>query len=387
MDPAQFLRILFSGTAAALVLAGCAANVGTLDSEPPKRSFVIPRAEQLILPRGSRRYDCGPEALAAIFAYHGHPQSVDEIAAEIYHPRLQQTLHVWLLNFLKTTPFRGVQRCGTLATLRDSIERGHPAIVMVRIADQVNHYYVVFGLSDEERSILMKDYDNQVRAIPLDAFLRIWEPTDFFQLDLAPHSDHYATALELERLKKFEQALPFYRKAIETDGRDPRAWLGLGNCLFYARQPEEALKAYRKGFEIDPQDPELANNLAWVLLSLNRDLPMALDVATRSTSVLDRVFQALQEASASAPEAARRLPRARRNLARALGTLGLALEKNGKLREAIDAYRRSFDLFEPVYKENRTTRLEDLIRCARALNDEEMVRTWEKRLQEEKSKP
>jgi tetratricopeptide (TPR) repeat protein len=54
---------------------------------------------------------------------------------------------------------------------------------------------------------------------------------------------------------QYQEALRFYREAVERHPRDADAWNGLGGCYAGLERPEEALAAFTKSVELRPDDP------------------------------------------------------------------------------------------------------------------------------------
>ncbi len=72
-------------------------------------------------------------------------------------------------------------------------------------------------------------------------------------------------------LRRLEETLACYDKAIEINPKDEKAWVDKGSALDDLGRYEEALACYDKAIEINPKDVTVWNFKSWVLDSLGRD--------------------------------------------------------------------------------------------------------------------
>ena len=123
------------------------------------------------------------------------------------------------------------------------------------------------------------------------------------------------------------EAEGLYRRAIEAEPADARAWHLLGLALCQSGRAEEGARALRRSVELSPGTPEFRNNLAGVLGSLGRHA----------------------EAEAELREALK----LRGNYPEALNNLGVALEHQDRFDEAAEALRKAVEL-APNYTQAHT---------------------------------
>jgi len=71
-------------------------------------------------------------------------------------------------------------------------------------------------------------------------------------------------------LGRLEEAIGFYRRALEQDPVSGPTYYALGYALYAAGRFEEAEATYRKGLEVAPQTISTHSALSWVLLALGR---------------------------------------------------------------------------------------------------------------------
>jgi len=71
----------------------------------------------------------------------------------------------------------------------------------------------------------------------------------------------YEHAFALERLRKYPEALRWYRRASELDPRNGKAAIGVGDTLMLLGDPGGAVAAYDRGLALDPQNDRARNAL------------------------------------------------------------------------------------------------------------------------------
>ena len=69
---------------------------------------------------------------------------------------------------------------------------------------------------------------------------------------------------------EYNQALIYFREAVEDQPEDAEAWYGLGNCYVGLDQPGEAIAAYRQVIAKDPENPNAHYTLGHYYLTLER---------------------------------------------------------------------------------------------------------------------
>jgi len=81
--------------------------------------------------------------------------------------------------------------------------------------------------------------------------------------------EHLQLGLSYEKDGELALAEREYRAALPGE---PRAWLSLGNLQFRQEKWADAEESYRRAVRVLPEDPEPRNNLAWLLLTRQKDL-------------------------------------------------------------------------------------------------------------------
>jgi cytochrome c-type biogenesis protein CcmH/NrfG len=88
-----------------------------------------------------------------------------------------------------------------------------------------------------------------------------------------------APALQLANLffdqGQYDQAVPWYQKALQLDPKNVSARTDLGTCFFNLGKPDEALREFRQSLEIDPRHEPTLFNVVVVNLEGKHDLRAA----------------------------------------------------------------------------------------------------------------
>ncbi len=80
----------------------------------------------------------------------------------------------------------------------------------------------------------------------------------------------YSEGIDLYNLKRYEEALEAFEKAIELNPKNADAWSGKGNVLPWLKRYEEALKAYEKAIKLSPEDSYAWTGKSVVLIELEK---------------------------------------------------------------------------------------------------------------------
>ncbi len=88
-----------------------------------------------------------------------------------------------------------------------------------------------------------------------------------------------APALQLANLffdqRQYDQAVPWYQKALQLDPKNVSARTDLGTCFFNLGKPDEALGEFRQSLAIDPRHEPTLFNVVVVNLEGKHDLRAA----------------------------------------------------------------------------------------------------------------
>ncbi len=95
---------------------------------------------------------CGPASLSVVLKYYGKDVSQEEIAKEVYSPKLKGALITDLRIYAQSQGFRAEVLQGDLRDIEGYTDKGIPVIILVELGGWVRsvpHYMVVVGYDDE----------------------------------------------------------------------------------------------------------------------------------------------------------------------------------------------------------------------------------------------
>lgn len=121
---------------------------------------------------------CGPAAMASVLGYHGDNISQEEIAEEVYTPKLDGALISDMENFARGRGYDAETVSGDTSSLEKEIDEGVPVILLVdkgRWMVSVPHYYVVYGFDTENRVFIVNTGEEEGVEISYERLDREWE--------------------------------------------------------------------------------------------------------------------------------------------------------------------------------------------------------------------
>ena len=81
---------------------------------------------------------------------------------------------------------------------------------------------------------------------------------------------------------KFDLAAQQYRAALKQDPKSLPSLLLLGDLSFKTKHYPEAKASYEKALELQPENGDIYNNLCWVYLEQNTELPKAMELIEKA---------------------------------------------------------------------------------------------------------
>lgn len=173
---------------------------------------------------------------------------------------------------------------------------------------------------NDSPAILIENATASNRAVNIPEFVNI--PSDGLDRIDAPATDFYKLfdfAVAFSERKKYDDAVPAWRKALALDPDDPRAHDNLGVALAETGKIDEAIAEYRKSLDLNSGSSHTHNNLG---------------TALAEKGVLDEAFQHFEKAVELNPDNAS----AQINLGNVLSL------KKDQLNEALSHLRRGVEL-------------------------------------------
>lgn len=297
------LRFLIWIGPACLVWAGCATT-------PPKvellDSLDIPRKIELtevpFYPQGE--YQCGPATLAMTLGWSGVAITPDQLKPEVYTASRQGSLPPDMIGAARRHG-RVAYPVHRIEDVLKEVAGGQPVIVLQRLRSLFQsswHYAVIIGYDLDQREIILHSGVKAREVLAIDEFASTWKPSGHWGLLTLSPQKFPATAQEavylkavigLEQTEHWTEALQAYAQAAERWPHNGTAWIGLGNSRYALKNPEGAEQAFRSAVDAAPRSGAAYNNLAHVLMELDRQ-EEALEVINQAIQLggpLAEVFQ------------------------------------------------------------------------------------------------
>ncbi len=139
-----------------------------------------------------KEFDCGPSALAGVFAFWGKTVDLDRITASIYLPQLKGTLPVDMERYAGEMGFIARSSSGTLEALKSAVRNNLPVICLVDLGFGIYrqpHYVTAIGFDDVHRVIIVHDGRTRDSVMPFKKFDRAWARAGRWMLVIKPKKD------------------------------------------------------------------------------------------------------------------------------------------------------------------------------------------------------
>jgi ABC-type bacteriocin/lantibiotic exporter with double-glycine peptidase domain len=152
---------------------------------------------------------CGPASLAAVLNYWGEPVSPDEIAREIYVPRLRGSLSLDLWRYAQGKQFDAAIHRGSLEYLQSHLMLNEPIVASLNLGYRLvplGHFLVVVGLDPNEGTVITYSGTEKNSRIPFDKFLSAWEKTGYWALLVKPKAPTGGGGIESGRADRSHPA-------------------------------------------------------------------------------------------------------------------------------------------------------------------------------------
>jgi len=120
---------------------------------------------------------CGPAAMASIMTFFGQEISQEEIANDVYTPKLKGALISDMENFAKEMGYDAKTINGDTSVLFSHIDQGIPTIVLVdrgKLFVSIPHYYVVYGYDKSKSTFIIHTGFESSREIKISQLEDEW---------------------------------------------------------------------------------------------------------------------------------------------------------------------------------------------------------------------
>lgn len=121
---------------------------------------------------------CGPAAMASVMRFYGRSISQEEIAKEVYTPKLKGALISDMEYYARNMGYKAETKNGDLNMLIYFINEGVPPIVLVDIGKWIvsqPHYYVVYGYNKSKNTFLLNTGYESNQEISFSKLDKEWE--------------------------------------------------------------------------------------------------------------------------------------------------------------------------------------------------------------------
>ena len=254
---------------------------------PPKvelpASLDIPRKMELtdvpFHPQGE--YQCGPASLAMTLEWSGVEITPEQLKPEVYTPSRQGSLPPDMIGAARRHG-RVAYPIHRIEDILKEVAEGHPVIVLQRMRAlfQYNwHYAVVIGYDLDQREMILHSGVEAKEVLSIDEFSITWQPWGHWALLTLSPQKFPATANEevylkavtgLEQTEHWTEARQAYSRAADRWPHNEAAWIGLGNSRYALGNLAGAEQAFRSAVDAAPQSGAAYNNLAHILMELDR---------------------------------------------------------------------------------------------------------------------
>jgi ABC-type bacteriocin/lantibiotic exporter with double-glycine peptidase domain len=133
--------------------------------------------------------DCGPAALAAVFAYWKRPVDLATISAAVYLPALHGTFPMDLERYARESGFLTSSPKGSLKELKAEVRRDRPVICLLDLGFSVYkqpHYVAVIGFDDAAGLFIMHDGGQANRTMSAQDLEKAWSRAGHWMLVVTP---------------------------------------------------------------------------------------------------------------------------------------------------------------------------------------------------------
>ena len=268
------LSAVLIGIALILILGGCAPLAPiSYPSVTAPRPLAVPYIPQ-------DDFQCGPAAVALVMDFNGDGVPVQTLTSEIYSPALRGSLQPALVAAGRRHGWLAWEIYDFAAILQE-VAAGRPVIILQNRGlswKPVWHYAVVVGFDATKGLTYLTSGREEQRAVATRTVRKTWERGGRWGLLLLPPGvlpieadpDRLLAALAGLERSDSDSARSGYKAAVARWPAHAGLATAYGNLLRKAGEAAAAEIAYRSALTADPQHVPTLNNLADLLLELDR---------------------------------------------------------------------------------------------------------------------
>lgn len=146
---------------------------------------------------------------------------------------------------------------GARALVKEEMDYGRP-MTKEQIEEEQNKIVELVKTMEKEGKIYLKERE---KTFLIDASEVLTSNNQNRMLENSAGYEYYVAGVDLYNQADYENALNYFKYAIELDPQLVEAYQYIGNILYELNRYQEALEYYKKAVELNPQDKEFAE---WV---------------------------------------------------------------------------------------------------------------------------
>ena len=265
-------------TAAALVIAGCAARGPVLAPAAAGTGGRVELESTPFFPQ--ERYQCGPAALATVLSAAGAAVTADSLVPEVYIPGREGSLQAELVAATRRHDRVPYILPPTLDALLATLDGGLPVLVLQKLGAGPLpgwHYAVVVGYDAWHDHFVLRSGTEQRKEMSARHFLATWDRAERWALvavqpgELPPAPD-FARYMEasagLEAVGRLDAAALAYEAAAQAWPAESLPQFALANLSYARGDLAAAEQGFHAAVRLNPKDAAARNNRAEVLRAL-----------------------------------------------------------------------------------------------------------------------
>lgn len=159
----------------AAVWSGCAQKKTQESESPPDENTTYIKGVPFIKQKDNF---CGPAAMASLMQYYGQHISQEEVAENVYTPKLEGALISDMENYAREQGYAVEVSEGNIDRITSLIDEGTPVITLVDRGVwkvSVPHYYVIYGYNAGNETFLLHTGDECCEEMEFDKLDSEWE--------------------------------------------------------------------------------------------------------------------------------------------------------------------------------------------------------------------
>lgn len=218
---------------------------------------------------------CGPAALTMLLRWVGKDIGVDQVAAQVYTPKLKGSLQTDLISATRRQGLMAVT-INNMESLLIEIAAGHPVIIFENLSFNWApnwHYAVVVGYDLQKQEIILHSGHQPFYHWDIKKFERSWMLGDYWGLVVLPAGELSASGSELSNLAgaagleqagKYIEAEKSYQKILQKWPHSLVALVGLANLAYQKGQRSKSINLLRLAVKYHPDSFAAKHNLGVV---------------------------------------------------------------------------------------------------------------------------